>query len=755
MSNRKSLLIGVDKYGSGFESLDVVNEDLQLMRNSLTLSGYEIMPDIGKDLNATALIDEIRKFCHNSDQGDILVIYFTGHGIRIGNEDYIVPHNVSWNEATQSSFHRVPTDLSPHLSNCKADLIIFMTDACRNEPTKGGWTDLVLENPKEERFVRFLGCGPGEVCQIVDLGSKKVSLFTLAITQVLEGTDRDINFNDFANLTQQACEELRQKYNLRNQAPRYNAGELPERKIEVLNRFIFGNYEQADLISAQKWPFISNFDPSKFYCTVILSECRTLLEPQDQLYPLVRTAIAKARGSFWSNFVKYAHNQVLINGSQRKLPEDLSADDIVYAPIQAEDVFNTENQLAAAIRAVCEADLAVFDITDFEPGVLVLLGIRSAVRRGVTICSLSGWQPGQSIDLPFNLQDLSINSHEPPDTVEPGIRDIRILRLVSRIKNAFKQLTSQPTYLDLPGYDNLRRTGPDYEAYRNIPITEQILVLCSFKKDYTKKIWNSVRNNLEDHLSEQKLEPEILRLIDYQTPRLVSQSLYDAIRRTSMCIVDWTDFSPSVFLELGTRLAASELAAIHIIENSSSKNHKHSRLKQVGAMFQRFKPHIYSLANEREPETLSIVAKQIIDEFRSRHPEEEHHPDYNVIHRKVLESIDNFQPSTPPIYLRLKAHADALDHPEQERVGRPQVLFYQNSKVKKDAAEAALSQRLAAWLYLEYRLNAGKNTEGDELKNLYNHLGNLVVKGLYGGKDPKDKELAIKILNSIKEARKQ
>ena len=45
------------------------------------------------------------------------------------------------------------------------------------------------------------------------------------------------------------------------------------------------------------------------------------------------------------------------------------------------------------LRTVAECDLAVFDLTGFEPAVMLLLGVRAVVRRGVTICTYRGRVP--------------------------------------------------------------------------------------------------------------------------------------------------------------------------------------------------------------------------------------------------------------------------------------------------------------------------------------------------------------------------
>ena len=61
-----------------------------------------------------------------------------------------------------------------------------------------------------------------------------------------------------------------------------------------------------------------------------------------------------------------------------------------------------------------------------------------------------------------------------------------------------------------------------------------------------------------------------LRTLDLQSPRLVGQALYEQVRWSSWCVVDWTEWRPNVFFELGVRLACSERDPLSIIQRGGA-----------------------------------------------------------------------------------------------------------------------------------------------------------------------------------------
>ena len=84
----------------------------------------------------------------------------------------------------------------------------------------------------------------------------------------------------------------------------------------------------------------------------------------------------------------------------------------MLADLPVQRSFESKASVSAAIDALCKAEVAVFDLTGFQPGVLILLGIRSVARRGVTLSSIGGtYTVGGPLAIPFNLQLLNLAAH--------------------------------------------------------------------------------------------------------------------------------------------------------------------------------------------------------------------------------------------------------------------------------------------------------------------------------------------------------
>ena len=73
--------------------------------------------------------------------------------------------------------------------------------------------------------------------------------------------------------------------------------------------------------------------------------------------------------------------------------------------------------------------------------------------------------------------------------------------------------------------------------------------------------------------------------------------------------------------------------------------------------------------------------------------------------------------------------------------------------MKRDREKAATEQRIAAWLYLEYRIKAGTRTTGDALKKLHRELGELAAGALFDSDAIEDIALANEIRKRLHEDR--
>ena len=245
-----------------------------------------------------------------------------------------------------------------------------------------------------------------------------------------------------------------------------------------------------------------------------------------------------------------------------------------------EDAFRDWDKFLLTVKVLCRADVVVFDVTGFQPGTMLLLGIRSVVRRGVTVSTLdSPHVEAYRAELPYCLQLLNVcsNSLEGPDKDKP--RDV----IATKVIEGLRQERSNPHYLDLPAYDAVRRFGAQTDKYRPIPYELQVLFLCPFSSEYIKACWDaSINRVFKPRLIQRQLlrakgtvkeriRPELRRLLDRSSPQIVSQSLYEAVRRTQMCVADWTNLRPNLFFELGVRLAANRNGAVHIVADGKLK----------------------------------------------------------------------------------------------------------------------------------------------------------------------------------------
>jgi hypothetical protein len=416
---------------------------------------------------------------------------------------------------------------------------------------------------------------------------------------------------------------------------------------------------------------------------------------------------------------------------QRQLAADYSTANVRLASFNVLDAYSSPTSLDLAVRLVVEADLALFDLTGFEPGVMLLLGVRAATRRGITINSHGKeWQEGAWLKRPFNLSDLALASHAPP-TDEFAGDDPRVQRLVERITTGFDQLACQPYYRDLPVYDALRQLGHQENAWRSIPLEAEVLVLCSYDAEHFDA-WLNLRQQLSEALYDEGILTKVVRLLDVATPQVVSQSLYERIRRCAGCVADWTGETPSTFFELGVRMAVSPWSVTQI---ASTEWLGAVASKQIKLMQPLLDPLLYK--GPGDPHIGRRVARQLLD-LRGRLAGASGHR----LRQVAAEALSKTEERLPDLFDQLRNEADSLNHQGRIRDNVPQALFYEVKNIKEDQEKAARERCLAAWLYLEHRVGAGLLADSDERKRLWRELGEIVAAALFASDDEADQSLA-------------
>lgn len=498
----------------------------------------------------------------------------------------------------------------------------------------------------------------------------------------------------------------------------------------------------------------SEFDSTRVHCVVVSSEGekRAAAKFKDnRVTPLfARTQLAckpvDVREQILAECRQYWSRQAESDASDGQA-RSLETSELQFAEVSVIDAFASWDHFDRAVRAMCWADIAVFDITNAELGVMMLLGIRAAVRRGVSVCSTwsSGDKPASTSTkaedpmLPFNIQNLSLSQRTNDDTADYNES------LGKLVIEGCAEMRELPHYLDLPAFDALRTLGTSAKSAKPITRDERVLVLCPFDPEYSRENYERhLRANLRSLLGKAEIE----RLGDDDSPRVVSQKLYEGIRRIEMCIVDWTRYRPNVLFELGVRLATSSLGAVQILEESDdlldADEHAQSH---VVDMLELFEPTRYKCDFQDEP--FIEMVKQF-DAMKQRHDSED--SNHGRVYRTVVAAIDGSDPGREPVHDYLSRTADLMLAADTQSQGGSQVLYRENKRLSSRDAAAARELRLAAWLYLEHRLNASQS-HSDDLLEQYAALGKEVAGSLMApGATDEDEQLAVSIFDRAKAA---
>jgi hypothetical protein len=754
--SRRALLIGASRYGpeTGFPNLPA-DRDVELIKQTLERRNFKVeVADEPTTRNAAMLEQKIADFWASESEG-VRIVYFSGHGLSIDKRDWIIPAGVRREDAVASSNQRVPTDFSARVpENDDNRVLLFIVDACRdeNQTSKGGqnleWSNGAPAN-RDSNFIRLFGCSAGEACHVLRKGhaGQDISLFTKALSIALAPESPVNTLRQLLEAAKRECKRLARESNpkLPVQIPHVNfARDLAAVDDNPFYLPIFSE-RAAEAVS---------FGSGKFNCLVIESE-HSRHDSGPRLSKRVRDAFADAGAAIWAVFRGALDGVEYVDRSVRKIPAAYEPALRAIDVRSIVDIFSSGAALEQAVLAAVNADLAVFDVSHFEPGLMFLLGVRAAIRRGVTLCSHGcNWHEGEPLNKPFNLSDLQIFSHAQGGYVDA---DPVVQRFVKAILNGFRQLKQQPRYQDLPAYDALRELGPGASASGTIPWNEYVLVLCSFSKEH-RKGWEHVRGKFAEALQARGTHsPRVQRLIDNGSPQLVSQALYENIRRASACVMDWSYFSPSAFLELGVRLVVSPWGALQIIDERflpgaalapRLKIPGAPELQQFDEMMKRFEPQYYRIDGEASFDAL-------LEQLVQRKPFDEDEPDYNRIHRLIQKEIGAMSPTLPGAHDVMRRAADTLSDAEQDRRAASQILFSGNENIKRDREHAALEYRVSAWLYLEHRVGARSRPDGDRLREAHRNLGQTLATALYATGDDADFSLAQEIESLSKSAEKR
>lgn len=373
--------------------------------------------------------------------------------------------------------------------------------------------------------------------------------------------------------------------------------------------------------------------------------------------------------------------------------------------VTAGDVMVNREALSEFVAALCRAKVVVFDVSGFEPAVMFLAGVRAVCRRGLTLLSVGGNVAlGEELGVPFNIKDANIVVHSLKQNKESTTDSVTLL--TDRLRRGLREIDS-PQYLDLPVFDAVRVLPPDRRGI--IPDEEGVLVLCSFEHGYRpfwkEKLRMALGNELKRLRDQKNLTGNavvgVARSFELASPRLVTQAVYEAIRRMQSCVVDLTGWSPNVLFELGVRLAASGQRSVCIIERGWADKLPACDPAQVH--------RLASLLLSDEFLYDAELTWEEQDVFSNAYGAAPLPPPplltEGALHTLVERNLEvELEPAARPVHAELLAQAALFSRPAGAGGrSKPVGLFPGNTRLTDFEEEADFERLMAVWLYLTHR----------------------------------------------------
>ena len=135
--NRVALVIGNANYDIG--ALKNPVNDAELMKQTLEELNFDVF--YGTDLaSKTEMLDLIREFGNVRSNYDVAFVYYAGHGIQIGNQNFLLPTEETYQSEFDVQDYGVSVqNIIRYLNSVTDKVNVFVLDACRNNPIESQW----------------------------------------------------------------------------------------------------------------------------------------------------------------------------------------------------------------------------------------------------------------------------------------------------------------------------------------------------------------------------------------------------------------------------------------------------------------------------------------------------------------------------------------------------------------------------------------------------------------------------------------
>jgi formylglycine-generating enzyme required for sulfatase activity len=174
MAKNWAICVGINQYDN-LSPLNYAVRDAEAMRDYFTEVGFDqvylftdnspAITDAGKPFNSQPSYGSLRRFLRvrfdNAflSSGDNFWFFFSGHGIRHGEKDYLLPCDGDPHPEGIEETAIPLSYVSERLRRCGADNVVLLLDACRNEGSSKG---IGLGEEEQQGVITLASCSPSE-----------------------------------------------------------------------------------------------------------------------------------------------------------------------------------------------------------------------------------------------------------------------------------------------------------------------------------------------------------------------------------------------------------------------------------------------------------------------------------------------------------------------------------------------------------------------------------------------------------------
>ncbi len=135
---RKAFVVGVGTYDHATQ-LTTPPHDVALVAKAFEKLGFTVTPEnlLAGRVERATLLTRFRQFAETLREGDIVLVYFSGHGLERAGVNYLVPSNGAATADSPGHAYVSVSHVLGTLEDAKVAAAVILLDACRDDPFIG------------------------------------------------------------------------------------------------------------------------------------------------------------------------------------------------------------------------------------------------------------------------------------------------------------------------------------------------------------------------------------------------------------------------------------------------------------------------------------------------------------------------------------------------------------------------------------------------------------------------------------------